>query len=129
VNRVRWVSNFYTYQWTQSVPTQVTGRSVGPLMNAALGRKFGAANIVSQGVAYPADWNGAMSGAVNPKAAEGAREMASMATKVLKECPESNVVLSGYSQGAEQVHGALMNLEGLGSKIAVSSVSPISVQD
>jgi hypothetical protein len=95
------------------------GGSVGPLMTGSLKRKFGDDNVVSKGVSYPADWPGAMSGAVNPKGAEGAKKMAEMTREALTECPTTNVVLGGYSQGAEQVHGALLNLGALGANVAV----------
>jgi hypothetical protein len=47
--------------------------------------------------------------------------MAKKARTVFQNCPDSKIFLSGYSQGAEQVHGALAksNLGELGAKIAV----------
>jgi cutinase len=72
----------------------------------------------TEGVPYPADMGGATSGAMNPKAAKGAIKMAEMAKSALSA--GSRVVLSGYSQGAEQVHGALMNLGADSAKISVS---------
>jgi cutinase len=45
-----------------------------------------------------------------PEGAQGAKVMAQLAQKVATACPDSKVVLAGYSQGAEQVRGALMNL-------------------
>jgi cutinase len=47
--------------------------------------------------------------------------MAKKARSVMERCPDSRIILSGYSQGAEQVHGALgkSNLGELGAKIAV----------
>ncbi len=99
--------------------TGTMGRSVGPLMTSGLKQKFGDSNVVSEGVEYPADWDGAINGAINPKGAKGSIAMAGMAKKSLVDCPNTNVVLCGYSQGAEQVHGALMNLGKLGAKIAV----------
>lgn len=37
--------------------------------------------------------------------------MAQFTTMALGACASTKVVLAGYSQGAEQVHGALMNLQ------------------
>lgn len=71
---------------------------------------FGANSVAIQGVDYAADIVGAGTGAVSPKDAAGAKNMVAMVQKVAGACPMSKVVLSGYSQGAEQVRGALMGL-------------------
>jgi hypothetical protein len=55
------------------------GSIVGPSFTSALGRKFGAGNVYSAGVQYPASIEGAISGAMNPGGAQGAIRMASMA--------------------------------------------------
>jgi hypothetical protein len=34
------------------------------------------------------------------------------------KCPESKIILSGYSQGAEQVHGTLQNSDLMLQKLA-----------
>lgn len=91
------------------------GIAVGPALSSALSRKFGIIKI--EGVPYPADISGAFSGGVNPRSSTGAIKMAEMAKRGLQA--GSKVVLAGYSQGAEQVHGALLNLGGEGAKIAV----------
>jgi cutinase len=92
------------------------GAVVGPSLSSAMTRKFGASTR-TQGVPYAADISGAISGAVNSKGAQGAIKMASMAKQALSS--GSRVVLSGYSQGAEQVHGALLNLGADAAKITV----------
>jgi cutinase len=110
------------------------GQTVGPALQRALQAKF-PGQVSVMGVQYPADMGGAVSGAINPAAvcdlgfkkrsnnrqAKGAIDMAKKARSVLQRCPDSRIVLSGYSQGAEQVHGALAksNLGELGAKIAV----------
>ncbi|KAK7737362.1 hypothetical protein SLS53_006666 [Cytospora paraplurivora] len=38
--------------------------------------------------------------------AEGSQEMASLAIQAFDECPDSKIVLSGYSQGGQLVHNA-----------------------
>jgi hypothetical protein len=96
------------------------GHSVGSLMASGFIEEFGSHNLFVEGVAYPADRIGAVMGALDPKGSKGAQTMAAMAEKVMKECPQSNVVLCGYSQGAEQVRGALMNLGPNGHNITVS---------
>jgi cutinase len=97
------------------------GITVGPALSSALGRKFGAGNVLSQGVSYPADIAGAVTGAINPAAAPGAKDMTKKVRALFASCPETKIILSGYSQGAEQVHGALQkdNLGPDGAKIAV----------
>lgn len=62
---------------------------------------------------YPAD----AAGNAN-LGASGGPAMASMAKQVFSSCPDSKVVLSGYSQGGMVVHNALSD-QGLdGSKVA-----------
>jgi len=98
------------------------GITVGPAFSRALGTKFGAGNVASEGVPYPADIAGAFSGGTNPSGAPGAVKMSAMAKSVISRCPQAKIVLSGYSQGAEQVHGALAakNLGADGAKIAAA---------
>jgi hypothetical protein len=109
------------------------GTVVGPPLARAMQTAFGADQVAVQGVNYPASIAGAVSGALNPKAAEGSQNMAMFAQQLATSCPQSKVVLAGYSQvscfvlrakcpkengmltwwlekGAEQVRGALMNL-------------------
>ncbi|KAF2423503.1 cutinase, partial [Tothia fuscella] len=98
------------------------GMTVGPALSSALQRKFGAANFQSQGISYPASIDGAVSGAINPAGAPGSKDMTKKAKAILERCPTTNIVLAGYSQGAEQVHGALQkdNLGPDGAKIAAA---------
>jgi cutinase len=63
---------------------------------------------------------GAVTGGINPANGAGAKTMANMAQKHLGG--GEKVILSGYSQGAEQVHGALRILGGVGAKIAAVRV-------
>lgn len=98
------------------------GTTVGPAFSKALSSKFGASNVASEGVKYPADISGAFSGGTNPSGSPGATKMTQMAKAVLQRCPNTKIVLSGYSQGAEQVHGALFakNLGEDGARIAAA---------
>lgn len=97
------------------------GSTVGPALQRALESAFGSNNVATQGVTYPADVAGAISGALNPGSAQGSRTMASLTQQVLSKYPDTKVILAGYSQGAEQVHGALMNLQN--GQVAVSAES------
>jgi len=97
------------------------GSTVGPALSRALGSKF-PGQVTTLGVSYPADFQGAFSGGTNPGGAKGALDMTRKAKSALQRCPNTKIVLCGYSQGAEQVHGALMkqNLGDLGQKIAAA---------
>jgi cutinase len=94
------------------------GTVVGPPLAAAMKSAFGDNNVAVQGVNYAANIAGATTGATDPKNAAGALNMAMLANTALTNCPKTKVVLSGYSQGAEEVRGALMNMAN--NKAAVS---------
>jgi len=96
------------------------GMAVGPPFANALKQSFGKDNVAVQGVDYPADIAGAITGTMNPTNAPGATKMTSLVQQALQKCPSTKVVLSGYSQGASQVHGALQNLKTDANKVAVS---------
>lgn len=106
------------------------GTVVGPPLASAMQAAFGADKVAIQGVNYAANIAGAGTGAISPKDAAGAKNMVAMVAKVAAACPNSKVVLSGYSQGAEQVRGALMNMPAGGAmmaKVAVCVHSPSSL--
>jgi cutinase len=86
------------------------GTVVGPPLASAMAAAF-PAGVAVQGVDYPADVAGAETGALQPAQAQGALTMANLTQQALAACPQTQVVLAGYSQGAEQVHGALENLQ------------------
>lgn len=102
--------------------TGTMGSTVGPSLQRALESKF-PGQVKTMGVKYPASIQGAVSGAINPSDAEGSKDMTAKVKEVMASCPESKIILSGYSQGAEQVHGALQkaNLGPDGGKIAAVS--------
>jgi cutinase len=85
------------------------GEIVGPPLATAMKQAFG--NVAIQGCNYPASVSGATTGAEDPKDAAGALNMAMFTNMALQQCPSTKVVLSGYSQGAEETRGALMNLQ------------------
>jgi cutinase len=98
------------------------GSVVGPPLATSMQAAFGADKVAVQGVDYPANFAGAGTGATDPKNAAGALNMVAMVAKVAAACPNSKVVLSGYSQGAEQVRGALMNMPAGGAMMAKVAV-------
>jgi hypothetical protein len=85
------------------------GTVVGPPLASAMQAALG--SVAVQGVDYAASTAGAETGAVSPAQAQGALMMANLTNAALAACPQTQVVLAGYSQGAEQVHGALENLQ------------------
>ncbi|PQE31035.1 hypothetical protein CJF32_00006062 [Rutstroemia sp. NJR-2017a WRK4] len=78
------------------------GTLTGPPFIAALSAAVGADQMSVQGVPYPADIPGFLAG--GDKA--GSAMMASMITQTLASCPDTKIVMSGYSQGGQLVHNA-----------------------
>ncbi|KAJ0123830.1 cutinase [Diaporthe amygdali] len=79
------------------------GALVGPPFFKALEGALGSSHTLGvQGVDYDATVTDYLEGG-DP---EGSQEMASLVTKALSSCPNSKIVLSGYSQGGQLVHNA-----------------------
>ncbi|KAI9702313.1 MAG: hypothetical protein M1836_000792 [Candelina mexicana] len=76
------------------------GSFAGPPFFNALDAAIGANNVGYQGVEYPADIPGYLTGG----STAGAAKLASLATEAASKCPNTQIVLSGYSQGAQVVH-------------------------
>ncbi|CAD0044132.1 unnamed protein product [Aureobasidium pullulans] len=85
------------------------GSVVGPGLAQDLIKDTGSCSV--QGVDYPAD----AAGNANI-GASGGPKMAALANQALKQCPDTKIILGGYSQGAMVVHNALNSVDG--SKIA-----------
>lgn len=102
------------------------GLTVGPPLADSMQKAFGADKVAIQGVDYAADVAGAGTGALAPQDADGAKAMVALVMKVASSCPSSKVVLSGYSQGAEQVRGALMDMPVGGAGIKMVAVCFLS---
>ncbi|KAL9069105.1 MAG: hypothetical protein Q9161_005752 [Pseudevernia consocians] len=76
------------------------GDLVGPPFFNDLYGLIGADNIAVQGVDYPATIAGYLIGG-DPG---GAQTTADLLNQAAKNCPDTQIVLSGYSQGAMEVH-------------------------
>ena len=78
------------------------GSVIGPPMFEALLSDLGAESLTLQGVDYAAD----AAGNANCGAAGGG-DMADKVATIQAACPDTQIVLSGYSQGACVVHNAV----------------------
>ena len=76
------------------------GSITGPPFYNALDELNGADNVAVQGVNYPANILGYLEGG-DPG---GAATTASLLEQAASQCPYTQIVLSGYSQGAQEVH-------------------------
>ena len=76
------------------------GAIVGPPFFFHLDELIGAENIAVQGVDYPASVGGYLIGG-DP---EGAQKTADLLNQAASNCPDTQIVLSGYSQGAMEAH-------------------------
>ena len=76
------------------------GSFVGPPFFNNLDDLIGADNIAVQGVDYPASLVGYLEGG-DPG---GAQTTAHLLNQAATNCPDTQIVLSGYSQGAMEVH-------------------------
>ena len=76
------------------------GSLVGPPFFDALDLAIGADNVAVQGVPYPADIVGYLEGGDQG----GAATAAQLLEQAASQCPDTQIVLSGYSQGAQVVH-------------------------
>ncbi|KAI9329016.1 cutinase [Zopfochytrium polystomum] len=78
------------------------GALVGPPFFQAIEAAAGPGKMVVQGVDYPADVPGFLAGG-DPN---GSAKMASLVMQAMSACPNTKVVMAGYSQGGQLVHNA-----------------------
>ncbi|OGM45344.1 cutinase precursor [Aspergillus bombycis] len=83
------------------------GVLVGPPLAEAFEGAVGASALSFQGVnGYSASVEGYLAGGE----AAGSKAMASQASDILSKCPDTKLVMSGYSQGCQIVHNAVEQL-------------------
>ena len=88
----------------------VAFQTVGPALGDALISALGSSVVAVQGVDYAADVAGTVIGQTDPASAPGSIDCSSKITSLLSFCPNTRIVIAGYSQGAQQVHGCLLRL-------------------
>ncbi|KAK1585744.1 cutinase [Colletotrichum navitas] len=106
--------------------TGTLGTVVGPGLQKALQSALGADSVTVEGVAYPADTLGISAEATG--SGPGSTAMASQASEWFSKCPETKLILTGYSQGAMAVHNAARMLNGKGVLAAVTFGDPFKGQ-
>ncbi|KNG49292.1 carbohydrate esterase family 5 protein [Stemphylium lycopersici] len=95
------------------------GSIAGPPFVSAVGKMMGgAANVAVQGVQYPADVPGFLVGGD----VGGSKLMAQMVGQVRAQCPDTTLVMAGYSQGGQLVHNAAKMLSAQDSAFVSSAV-------
>ncbi|EHK25919.1 carbohydrate esterase family 5 protein [Trichoderma virens Gv29-8] len=82
------------------------GVLVGPFFFRSLQTALGSKTVGVKGVPYPASVQGFLSGSVQPGI-----DMANQIKSVLSSCPNTKLVLGGYSQGSMVVHNAATHLD------------------
>ncbi|TLD27776.1 cutinase-domain-containing protein [Venturia nashicola] len=99
------------------------GTFAGPPFFKSLRAKLGASRVTVQGVNYPADLLG-----LATLGAAGSPDLASKVRLALSQCSKTQIVLSGYSQGAEVVHDAFLHqgLSAIQAKAAVLFGDPFN---
>lgn len=97
----RAVTVIYARGTTQDGNIGASG-DVGPLFLNNLSSLVGAAQLAVQGVDYAADVLGFLQGGD----AKGSQKMADLVALAHTQCPSTEIVLSGYSQGGQLVHNA-----------------------
>ncbi|KAI6248627.1 hypothetical protein HI914_03314 [Erysiphe necator] len=83
-----------------------SGKSPGPALAAELRKSLGRDKIAVQGVDYKANVLGFLIGGD----LKGSKELIDLTNEAATKCPDSELVLSGYSQGAQVVHKAVEEL-------------------
>ncbi|KAF2421043.1 cutinase [Tothia fuscella] len=81
------------------------GSTVGPPTSDGLKQAFGSSNVATEGI----DYDAALATNFNPGGADyaGIRELEDLLDRAASRCPNSKIVVSGYSQGAALVHRAV----------------------
>ncbi|KAI0993453.1 hypothetical protein K3495_g14731 [Podosphaera aphanis] len=88
--------------------------SPGPAWFAEMRNSMGEMNLAIQGVNYSGDLFGYFLGG-DPV---GSKRLLSTTKKAARQCPDTKIILGGYSQGAQLVHNAATRLKSLSKRIS-----------
>ncbi|KAH7077411.1 cutinase precursor [Paraphoma chrysanthemicola] len=94
------------------------GTVAGPPFVSAIGSMMGAGNVAVQGIEYPANIPGFLAGGDKG----GSALMAKMVGMVRAQCPDTSLVMAGYSQGGQLVHNAASMLSAQDAAFVNSAV-------
>lgn len=101
------------------------GELAGPPFFNALDALVGDSNVAVQGVDYPATIAGYLEGGD----AGGSATLASLTEQAASQCPDTQIVLSGYSQGAQLVHNGVAQISADVAARVVAVVCPSGSRD
>ncbi|KAK7551538.1 cutinase-domain-containing protein [Phyllosticta paracitricarpa] len=95
------------------------GSVVGPSLSTKVKSALGENNVNVEGVNYAADAGGIMTESMGTGGA-GTTAMTNQANSWLTKCPDTKLILTGYSQGAMLVHHTTTKLGSKASKVAAA---------
>ncbi|OJD34420.1 carbohydrate esterase family 5 protein [Diplodia corticola] len=104
------------------------GSVVGPGFGSSLKEQLGDGKVAIQGVDYAADAAGI---ATEVTGGAGTTAMVADVQKAIQKCPDTQIILSGYSQGAMLVHNTMNKLtadQAKSVKAAVTFGDPFKTQ-
>lgn len=104
------------------------GSVVGPGFGSALQEQLGEGKVAIQGVTYAADAAGITTEITG---GAGTQAMVALVQKAIQKCPSTQIILSGYSQGAMLVHNTMSKLDATQAKnikVAVTFGDPFRTQ-
>ncbi|KAJ0119566.1 cutinase [Diaporthe amygdali] len=96
------------------------GLYTGPSFFTALRNYInGTSTMAVQGVPYPASIPGFLAGG----SPFGSGVMAALANKTASACPNTKIIMSGYSQGAQVVHNAMQKVAAMSNSTAANNTN------
>ncbi|KAK0663638.1 Cutinase [Lasiodiplodia hormozganensis] len=96
------------------------GSVVGPSLASDVGKAIGTDKLAVQGVNYAADVAGIFAEITG---GAGTAAMLAEAKQALSKCPQTKLVLSGYSQGAMLVHNTIGKMQAAEKEKIVAAVT------
>ncbi|OMP82316.1 Cutinase, partial [Diplodia seriata] len=96
------------------------GSVVGPGFASSLKEQLGDGKVAIQGVDYAADAGGI---ATEITGGAGTTAMVADVQKAVQKCPDTQIILSGYSQGAMLVHNTMNKLTAAQAKNVKAAVT------